>query len=238
RPLIAAWILVFPLILFLFQAFGGVAPLRWGGVMLNLLLAYVAVFLSFPVGVLLAFGRRSTLPVIRTFCVGMIEFIRGAPLVTWLLFSQFVLPLLIPQVGLPAFVRIAAAFTVFSSAYVAEIVRGGLQGVHEGQFEAARALGLSTLKMNRLIVLPQALRNTIPAMIGHFISLVKDTTLVGVIGGFIDVLRAARASAASLTFLGDIREALLAAAFLLWILTFSMSRWSQRLERRLGVGER
>jgi general L-amino acid transport system permease protein len=128
-------------------------------------------------------------------------------------------------------------FTLFSSAYVAEIVRGGLQGVHHGQYEAARALGLSTTRMMALIILPQALRNTIPAMISHFISLFKDTSLLAIIG-FIDVLRVARVASASAEFVGTSKQTLLFAGFIFWIVAFSMSRWSQRLERRLGVGER
>jgi general L-amino acid transport system permease protein len=128
-------------------------------------------------------------------------------------------------------------FTVFSAAYVAEIVRGGMQGVPEGQYEASRALGLSTPRMMATIILPQALRSTIPAMIGHFISLFKDTSLI-VILGLPELLSLARRAPINLAFIGREKEALLAAALIFWVLAFSMSRWSQRLERRLGVGER
>jgi general L-amino acid transport system permease protein len=127
--------------------------------------------------------------------------------------------------------------TLFSSAYVAEIVRGGLQGVHFGQFDAAHALGLSTIRMMILIILPQALRSTIPAMISHFISLFKDTALFSAIEVF-DLLEAARRSSSNLAFIGTDLETLLFAGFVFWIVAFSMSRWSQRLEVRLGVGER
>lgn len=162
-PLGVAWALAFPAILLILRSFGGVPPQRWSGFALNLVLAVVGMFLSFPIGILLALGRRSTLPVISTFPVGFIELIRGVPLVTLLFFGDIILPLLLPQgVDLARIVRSMAIFTILSSVYVAEVVRGGLQGVHHGQYEAARALGLSTTKMMGLIVLPQALRDPIP----------------------------------------------------------------------------
>jgi general L-amino acid transport system permease protein len=237
RPLALAWLVSFPIVIVVLVGFGGVPPQRWGGFLLNVLVAVVGIFVSFPVGVLLALGRRSTLPAIRTICVGLIEFVRGAPLYIWLLFGLFVLPLLLPP-GLqpPIIVRAMIVFTIFSAAYVAEIVRGGLQGVHHGQYEAARALGLSTTRLTALVILPQALRNTIPSLISHFISLFKDTSLLAVIG-FIDALRVARVAPQGV-FQGDSKQTLLFAALLFWIVAFSMSRWSQRLERRLGVGER
>lgn len=237
RPLIVLWLASFPAIIVLLVAFGGVPPQRWGGFVLNVLVAEVGIFASFPIGVLLALGRRSGLPVIRLFCVGVIEFVRGAPLYIWLLFGVFVLPFLLPSgLRLAQIIRIMFVFTLFSSAYVAEVVRGGLQGVHHGQFEASRALGLSTPRLTALVILPQALRNTIPALIGHFISLFKDTSLLAVVG-FIDVLRIGRIAPQG-QFQGTAKQSLLFAALLFWIVAFSMSRWSQRLERRLGVGER
>jgi general L-amino acid transport system permease protein len=235
---IAGWVLVFPAIIILLRAFDGVPPQIWGGFMLNVLLAVAAIFLSFPVGILLALGRRSTLPVVSKFCVGFIELFRGVPLVTLIISGQFILPLMLPPgMQLSLIVRMILVFTIFSSAYVAEIVRGGLQGVHAGQYDAARAVGLSTTRMMALIVLPQALRSTIPAMISHFISLFKDTSLLAALA-ITDALRAARRASAQLEFIGDQKEALLAAALLFWVVAFSMSRWSQRLELRLGVGER
>jgi general L-amino acid transport system permease protein len=235
---IGGWVLLFPAIIVLLRAFDGVPPQIWGGFMLNVLLAVAATFLSFPVGILLALGRRSTLPVISKFCVGFIELFRGVPLVTLIISGQFILPLMLPPgMELSLIVRMILVYTIFSSAYVAEIVRGGLQGVPAGQYEAARAVGLSTTRMMALIILPQALRSTIPAMISHFISLFKDTSLLAALA-ITDALRAARRASAQLEFIGDQKEALLAAAVLFWVVTFSMSRWSQRLERRLGVGER
>lgn len=236
-PLVAGWALAFPVVIILIRLVAGVPPGRWEGFFLNVMLGVIAIFLSFPIGVLLALGRRSTLPVVSKFSVLAIEVIRGVPLVTLLIFGVFVLPFLLPSgVVLPTIMRAAVMMTIFSSAYVAEIVRGGLQGVAEGQYEASRALGLSTTRTMALVALPQALRNTIPAMIGHFISMFKDTSLIAAIG-LADLLRAAQ-RAPRLEFSGDIRESLVAAAIIFWAVAFSMSRWSQRLERRLGVGER
>ena len=236
-PLAIGWTLAFPIVVVFLRVLGGVPPQLWGGFVLNLLLAVVAIFLSFPVGILLALGRRSSFPAISVVSVGFIELIRGVPLVTLLIFGEFVLPLLLPGVELARIVRAMAMFTIFSSAYVAEIVRGGLQGIPAGQYEAARALGLSTIRMTALIILPQALRSTIPPMISHFISLFKDTSLIAVLG-ILDLLSVARRAPSNLEFIGRQKEALLSAALLFWVFAFSMSRWSQRLERRLGVGER
>lgn len=237
-PVGVGWALAFPIVIFLLRGMDGVPPQRWGGFVLNVLLAVVAIFLSFPFGILLALGRRSTLPTISMFCVGFIEFIRGVPLITLLIFGQFVLPLVLPsEFALPDILRAMAMFTIFSAAYVAEIVRGGLQGIAAGQYEASRALGLSTTRMMALIALPQALRSTIPAMISHFISLFKDTSLIAILG-LAELLAVARRAPSQLQFIGHQKEALLVAAMIFWIVAFSMSRWSQRLERRLGVGER
>ncbi|HEV8572971.1 MAG TPA: amino acid ABC transporter permease [Actinomycetota bacterium] len=237
RLVIGGWLLSFPVVILVLRGFGGVAPLEWGGLLLNALVAVVGIVLSFPLGILLALGRRSTFPAVRLLCVGIIEIVRGAPLYSWLLFGVFVLPFLLPPgLRLAEIIRVMIMFVLFSSAYVAEIVRGGLQGVHQGQYEAARALGLPTWRMMALVILPQALRNTIPAMISHFISLFKDTSLLAIVG-FLDVLRIARI-APQARFSGSLRQTLLFAAFMFWVVSFSMSRWSQRLERRLGVGER
>jgi general L-amino acid transport system permease protein len=199
----------------------------------------VAIFVSFPIGLLLALGRRSSLPAVSAFCVGFIEIVRGVPLVTLLIFGRFVLPLLLPpQLDLSQIMRAMFMITIFSSAYTAEIVRGGLQGVPEGQYEASRALGLSTTRTMALIALPQALRSTIPSMIGHFISVFKDTSLLAALDIFSDLLDTADRASNDLRFVGNQAEALLPAAFFFWAIAFTMSRWSQRVERRLGVGER
>jgi general L-amino acid transport system permease protein len=238
-PLLVAWVLAFPAVILILRAFDGVKPELWGGFLLNIIVATVAIFASFPLGLLLALGRRSRLPAVSAFSVAFIEVVRGVPLVAWLFFSLFVLPLLLPPgLDLPNIVLAMIMFTVFSAAYVAEIVRGGLQGVPVGQYEAARALGLRPARMMALVILPQALRSTIPAMISHFISLFKDTSLLAALGLFSELLRNARRASASIDFIGLQAEALLPAALIFWVVAFSMSRWSQRVELRVGVGER
>jgi general L-amino acid transport system permease protein len=238
RPLVGAWILAFPVIVAILSV-GNVSTQQWGGLLLNLIVAAVAIFVSFPIGLLLALGRRSSLPAVSAFCVGFIEIVRGVPLVTLLIFGRFVLPLLLPpQLDLSQIMRAMFMITIFSSAYTAEIVRGGLQGVPEGQYEASRALGLSTTRTMALVALPQALRSTIPSMIGHFISVFKDTSLLAALDIFSDLLDTADRASNDLRFVGNQAEALLPAAFFFWAIAFTMSRWSQRVERRLGVGER
>jgi general L-amino acid transport system permease protein len=238
RPLLVAWILAFPMVVLLLSL-GSVRAEQWGGLLLNVIVAVVVIALSFPLGLLLALGRRSSLPVVSWFCVGFIELVRGVPLLTLLIFGRFVLILLLPPgLTFAQLVRAIIMFTLFSSAYVAEIIRGGLQGVPEGQYEAARALGLSTTRTMALVALPQALRNTIPPMIGHVISVFKDTSLLAALALFSDLLSTARRAPQAFEFVGRQAEALLPAAFLFWVIAFSMSRWSQRVERRLGVGER
>jgi general L-amino acid transport system permease protein len=237
RPVLVAWLLAFPSVV-LILSFGGVGVAQWGGMLLNVIVAVAVIALSFPLGILLALGRRSSLPVVSWFCVGFIELIRGVPLLTLLIFGRFVLILLLPPgLTFAQLVRAIFMFTLFSSVYVAEIVRGGLQGVPEGQYEAAKALGLSTTRTMALVALPQALRSTIPPMIGHFISVFKDTSLLAALS-FSDLLFTARRASQAFEFVGHQAEALLPAAFLFWVIAFSMSRWSQRVETRLGVGER
>ena len=239
RPLLIGWILLFPFVILVLRAFDGVKAELWGGFMLNVLVAVVAIFVSFPIGILLALGRRSTLPAVRTFCVGFIEFIRGCPLAVLIFVGIYVFPLLLPPGVDPSNIVLAmAVFTIFSTVYVAEIVRGGLQGVPEGQYEASSALGLRYPRMMRAVVLPQALGNTIPAMISHFISLFKDTSLLVVVGLFDDLASAANNATTAFEFIGREAEALLPAAFIFWVVAFSMSRWSQRVETRVGVGVR
>jgi general L-amino acid transport system permease protein len=221
--------------------FQGVGWQRWGGLLLTLFLALGGIVLSFPLGVLLALGRRSSFPVIRTICVGYIELIRGVPLITVLFMAFLMLGFFFPPGTInPALVtRALVAFALFTAAYIAEIVRGGLQGVPKGQVEAAQALGLSPIKMTVLIVLPQGLRNVIPALVGQFISLLKDTSLVAVLGSF-DLLHIAEVVPTQSAFFGRglQTETLLFAAFVYWVCCFTMSKSSQRLERRLGVGQR
>ncbi len=212
----------------------------WGGLLLTVFVAAAAIVLSFPLGVLLALGRRSTFPLIRPLCVLYIELIRGVPLITLLFFGQFAFGFVLPAgVAQPDEVtRAIVMITLFTGAYVAEIVRGGLQSVPKGQIEAAKAIGLSPLKTIRLVVLPQALRAVIPSLVGQFISLLKDVSLLSIIGLF-DLL-----GVIGVVLGGDFRGQLLQAeavalvSLLYWVLCYSMSRASQRLETRLGVGVR
>ncbi|MGH8901492.1 MAG: amino acid ABC transporter permease [Egibacteraceae bacterium] len=221
-------------------AFGGVGWDQWGGLLLTLFLAFGGIVLSFPLGVLLALGRRSNLPAVRVFCVAYIEFVRGVPLITILLMGAALGFFFPPQLQKPSLVtRALVALTAFTAAYLAEIVRGGLQGVPKGQIEAAQAIGLSPPRITLLIVLPQALRSVIPAIVGQFISLFKDTSLVAILG-LTDLLGIAQAVNLQPQFLGQNLQAetLVFACFIYWAFCYSMSRASQRLERRLGVGER
>ena len=221
-------------------AFGGVGWEDWGGLQLNLFLTVAGIMFAFPLGLLLAMGRRSSLPVIRTISVGYIEFVRGVPLITLLLAGAFALGFLIPSDLRPGLVtRMLIAITAFEAAYIAEVVRGGFQAVPHGQVEAAQAVGLAPWKTMRLIVLPQALRATIPAMVGQFISLFKDTTLVAILG-VTELLDATFIVNSQPAFLGQGLFVLTLgfAALVFWVGSYTMSRESRRLERRLGVGER
>ena len=221
--------------------FGGVPWSEWGGLHLTLFLAVGGIVLSFPLGVLLALGRRSSFPAVRAVCTAYIELIRGVPLVALLFMGAFMLGFFL-EPGWPRpteVVRALVALVLFTAAYVAEIVRGGLQGVPTGQIEAAHALGLSPLKTTRLIVLPQALRAVIPGLVGQFISLFKDTSLVFIIG-LTDLLTISEIVTKQPDFLaqGLIFETLLFVSFIYWAGSYWMSRESQRLEARLGVGQR
>jgi len=222
-------------------AFGGVPLDDWGGLLLTVFLAVAGIVISFPLGVLLALGRRSKLPAIKLVCVLYIELIRGVPLITILFMAVFAIGFFLPQgTDPPSTVsRALIGLVLFTAAYVAEVVRGGLQSVPVGQIEAAQALGLSPAKTTRLILLPQALRAVIPALVGQFISLFKDTSLVFVVG-LTELLAVAEIVTQQPDFRaqGLIVETLLFVAFVYWAGSYWMSRESQRLEQRLGVGIR
>ena len=216
-----------------------VSVTSWGGLMLNLLLATCGITLSLPLGIALALGRRSHLPVVRMLCVGFIEVFRGVPLITLLFMSQVVVPLAFPQdFPLNSVFRAAIIITLFSAAYMAENVRGGLQALHPGQEEAARALGLHGWQITLLISLPQALRNVIPAIAGQFIGLFKDTSLVYIIG-MLDVVEVGRAFIlGNPEYLESARELFVFVGIVFWIFTYSMSYISRRVEEHMGVGQR
>ena len=213
----------------------------WGGFMLNLFLAVCSIILCYPLGVLLALGRRSGLPLVRLVCTTYIEVIRGAPLFVLLLLANVALGFFVPDTLAPATsTRAIVVFTFFTAAYMAEIIRGGLQSIPRGQIEAAKAVGLSPIRQTGYIVLPQALRNVIPAQIGQLISLFKDTTLAGIAMGLFELLQVSGAITAQPEFRGQglIAETLTFAALMFWVVSYTMSRESQRLEKRLGVGLR
>ena len=230
-----------PLAYLVVVAFGGVGHGSWGGLLLTMFLAVGGIVISFPFGVLLALGRRSTLPAVRTVCVAYIELFRGVPLIAVLFMGVFMVGFFLPPGSETPSVetRALVGLVLFTAAYVAEIVRGGLQSVPREQTEAAQALGLSPLKTTRLIVLPQALRAVIPALVGQFISLFKDTSLVFIVG-LTELLAVAENITEQPEFFaqGLFVETLVFAGFVYWAGSYWMSRESQRLERRLGVGER
>lgn len=207
----------------------------WGGVFLNLLIGITGAVFSLPLGIALALGRRSRLPIIKALCVGFIEFVRGAPLITLLFMASVVLPLFLPSgVSLEKLTRAVVVITLFSSAYMAEAIRGGLQAIPKGQGEAARALGMDWSRTTALIVLPQAMRISIPAIVNTFIALFKDTTLVYVIA-LLDVTGVMRQALADFSWQGLEGEAYAFIALFFWIICFSLSRWSASLERRLNA---
>ncbi len=220
------------------QPFAYVPTRFWGGLLLSLILAVSGIVLSFPIGVILALGRQSKQPVMKTFSVIYIEFIRGVPLISLLFMGQVMLPLFLPQgVSFDRVLRALVAITMFSAAYLAENVRGGLQSIPNGQFEAGHAVGLSGFQTMFFIILPQALRAVIPVMVGQFIGLFKDTTLVAIVG-LLDLLGIARGVIANPNYIGTQREVFLFISGFYFVFSFALSSASRRLEVVLGVGER
>lgn len=211
----------------------------WGGLLVTLFLAVGGILLSFPIGVLLALGRRSSLPVVKLFSTAFIEIVRGVPLVTILFMSSIILALFLPQgFRIDRLIRALLGMTLFSAAYMAENVRGGLQTIPKGQIDAAKAVGLSNFQTTLLIVLPQALRAVIPAIVGQLISLFKDTTLA-IIVAINELLSIGKAVLQSdIEFLQLQLEVFVFIAAVFWIFSSVMSYSSRRLEKRLGVGER
>jgi general L-amino acid transport system permease protein len=244
RVLLLGWALVTLLTVPLIGGLGeaGILPTvgssAWGGLLLTLLLAVTSILLSFPFGVALAIGRRSDLPVVRLLSTVYIEVIRAVPLVTILFMAALLFPLFMPQgMRVDNVLRAIGGLTIFSAAYVAENVRGGLQAIPRGQIEAAQAIGLRGWQTNLFVVLPQALRMTIPANVGLFISLLKDTTLV-VIVALLELLGVGRAVLAQPEWLGTSFEVYTFVAAVFFVLCYALSQASYRLERELGVGER
>jgi len=211
----------------------------WGGLMVTLLLAVGGIVFSFPIGVLLAFGRRSSLPVVKVFSTVFIETIRGVPLITILFMFSLILTVFLPSGSrFDRLLRALIGITIFSAAYMAENIRGGLQAIPPGQVEAAKAVGMNSLQINLLIILPQALRLVIPAIVGQFISLFKDTTLV-IILGINELLGIGRSVInSSPEFVQLQLEVYAFIALLFWIISYAMSYSARQLEIAMGVGER
>tara|TARA_B100001123_G_scaffold104651_1_gene121387 strand:- start:78 stop:1220 length:1143 start_codon:yes stop_codon:yes gene_type:complete len=231
---------IFPIIAFilLYGGFGlEIVPTnKWGGLLVTLVLGVVGIALAFPIGIILALGRRSNLPIISMICTLFIEFIRGVPLITLLFFGMVMLPLFLPEgLNLDGLTRVLVAVTLFQAAYMAEVIRGGLQAIPQGQYEAAQSVGLSYWQMNRKIILPQAIRITIPSIVNTSIGLFKDTTLV-VIVGLLDLLGIGRGALADATWMGLSNEVYVFVAVVFFIFTFSMSRYSLYLEKKLKTG--
>jgi general L-amino acid transport system permease protein len=241
RWLVIGWLASIPLTYVLVSGFGplpAVSSNAWGGLLLTVLLAAVGIVLSFPLGVLLALGRRSGLPAVRLLSTVYIELIRGVPLVTILFMADIMLPLLLPgEFRIDRVTRAMGGITLFSAAYVAENVRGGLQAIPDGQYEAAHALGLGPVSTNLFVVLPQALRSVIPANVGLFISLLKDTTLVTIVG-LLELLGIGRAILAQPESLGAHLEVYAFIGVVFFLLCYAMSQASYSLERAMGVGTR
>lgn len=237
------WVLinVLPALSLIFISISQAALEEWGGFLINFYLAIVSIALCFPLGVLLALGRRSALPLLRWLSTAYIELIRGAPLFVLLLLAGVALEFFIPASITPdPIFRSVTVFTLFTAAYLAEVIRGGLQSIPKGQAEAGKALGMSATKITVLITLPQALRNVIPAQIGQFISLFKDTTLAGVALSVFELLNVGSAITKQDDFLGQglVYESLAFVGLLFWVGSYVMSRESQRIEKKLGVGIR
>jgi len=242
RPMIFLLLAYFPILILLIS---GIEPLLklvktnyWGGLLLTMLLAVVGIVVSFPLGILLALGRQSKLPIVHMFSVLYIELVRGVPLVTILFMAQLMLPLFLPPgLKIDNVLRAMAGIILFAAAYMAENVRGGLQAIPKGQHEAAWALGLNGFQTMFFIILPQALRNVIPVIVGQFIALFKDTSLVAIVG-LLDLLGIASTVLAQPEFIGRQREVYLFIGLIYWVFSYAMSYASRRLELALGVGER
>jgi general L-amino acid transport system permease protein len=237
-----AWVVSYFIILWLIKGGLGLEETNtndWNGLLLTLLTALTSIILSFPIGVLLALGRQSALPAIRWFCILYIELVRGLPLIGILFFAQLMLPLFLPPEyeQMDRVVRAIAGLTLFSAAYLAENVRGGLQSIPRGQAEAARALGLNPAFTVMLIILPQALKAVIPAIVGQFISLSKDTSLLALFG-LSELLGISRSILAQPEFIGRYAEVYFFIALIYWIFCYGMSLASRRLEKQLNVGHR
>ena len=244
RLLVVGWVASLVLMVGLLYGLADATPLPvistnvWGGLLLTMLLAVASILLSFPIGVALALGRRSSLPLVRILSTAYIELVRAVPLITILFAADLLLPLFLPgDVRIERVLRAIGGLTIFTSAYVAENIRGGLQAIPAGQIEAAKSVGLKGYQVNLYVVLPQALRISIPANVGQFISLAKDTTLVVIIG-LAEILGIGRQVLAQSEWIGANFEVYVFVGAVFFVLSYALSQASYRLEEELGVGER
>jgi general L-amino acid transport system permease protein len=232
-------IFIFPIIGFILihGGFGleNVETRVWGGLSLTFMLTFFGIILAFPLGVLLALGKRSELPVIKYFCIAFIEFWRGIPLITVLFASAIMFPLLLPaNVNVDKLLRVAIGMSIFESAYVAEVVRGGLQSLPKGQYEAAKSLGMSYWKINFLVILPQAIKAVIPGITNTFIALFKDTPLI-ILVGLLELLGMVNLAKSNSYWLGMAVEGYIFVGIIFWFFSYLLSRYTQSLERKFSI---
>jgi general L-amino acid transport system permease protein len=238
-----AILVVYPVVAYFLFA-GGVLGLeivetsKWGGLFLTTLLGVVGIVASFPLGVLLALGRRSNLPIAKSVCIVFIETVRAVPLITIMFMASVMIPLFLPEgLNFDKLMRVIIGITLFSAAYMAEVIRGGLQAIPKGQYEAADAMGLTYWQSMILVILPQALKLVIPGIVNTFIGLFKDTTLVYIVGMF-DLLGRIQAATHDSNWLGTSVEGYAFAGFVYWAFCFGMSRYSMAIERKLETGHK
>jgi general L-amino acid transport system permease protein len=241
----ALFFVVFPVVSF-YLLNGGAFGLRyvpteqWGGLMVTLIISLVGIICSIPIGILLALGRQSKLPIIKTLCVMFIELWRAVPLITVLFMASIMLPLFMPTgTTVDKLLRALVGVTFFSSAYLAEVIRGGIQALPRGQYEAGASLGLGYWKRMYFIILPQALKHVIPGIVNTFIALFKDTSLVSIVGIF-DLLNTVQSASSDINWASPTQAVTgyLFAAIVYWIFCFGMSRYSLFMERRLDTGHK
>jgi len=208
---------------------------KWGGLLLTIIVASVGIIASFPIGILFALGRQSHMPIIKTISVMYIEFIRGVPLITLLFMSSVILPLFFPEgMDFDKLLRALIGITMFQAAYIAEVIRGGLQAIPKGQYEAADALGLTYWRKMGLVILPQALKISIPNIVGSFIALFKDTTLILIIGLF-DILAMVTLTNSDTSWLGFETEGYVFVTMIYWVICFSMSKYAKSIATKFNT---
>ena len=239
RIIVISWIILLPICFLILNILDGPKMTLWGGFMINLVLAAIAIFAGFPLGILLALGRASSYKLIKLISTLYIEVIRGAPLVAWLLLAWFVLPKFLPNLfglsDLNIVVRAMIVLSLFASAYIAEVIRGGLQSIPRGQEEASFALGMNSISTTIFIVLPQAIKIVIPTVVSTFIAIFKDTSLVFILA-ITDLLRIGRLiPEQQQAFFGKSIESLCVVALLFWIVSLVLSQISRNIEKKLNI---